>query len=121
MTSTLEALLAPDLSLPPRYQVRAILKETPSTCVYRVFDVSDQRDEAIKILRHEVSEPQQPRVQRERELRKYVGDYTLFMSGVFRSYIEKKGGTPDHPNVRWEEFGKLLASPRLPSGLKLKK
>jgi len=59
MTSTLEALLAPDLSLPPRYQVRAILKETPSTCVYRVFDVSDQRDEAIKILRHEVSEPQQ--------------------------------------------------------------
>lgn len=59
MTTTLEALLAPDLSLPPRYQVRAILKETPSTCVYRVFDVSDQRDEAIKILRHELSEPQQ--------------------------------------------------------------
>jgi Nif-specific regulatory protein len=59
MTTTLETLLAPDLALPPRYQVRAILKETPSTCVYRVFDVSDQRDEAIKILRHELSEPQQ--------------------------------------------------------------
>ncbi len=59
MTTTLETLLAPDLDLPPRYQVRAILKETPSTCVYRVFDVSDQRDEAIKILRHELSEPQQ--------------------------------------------------------------
>jgi hypothetical protein len=30
-------------------------------------------------------------VMREREIRKYVGDYTLFMSGLFRSYIEKTG------------------------------
>jgi len=59
MTTTLEPLLTPEISLPPRYQVRSILKETPSTCVYRVFDVSDQRDEAIKILRHELSDPQQ--------------------------------------------------------------
>jgi hypothetical protein len=35
--------------------------------------------------------PQQPFVKREREIRKYVGDYTLFMSGLFRSYIEKTG------------------------------
>jgi hypothetical protein len=34
--------------------------------------------------------PQLP-VQREREIRKYVGDYTLFMSGLFRTYIEKTG------------------------------
>ena len=34
--------------------------------------------------------PQLP-VLREREMRKYVGDYTLFMSGLFRSYIEKTG------------------------------
>src|ERR1700682_6671095 len=47
------------LQLPPRYQVRAVLKETPATCVYRVFDSSDRRDEAIKILRHEVHELQQ--------------------------------------------------------------
>ena len=33
----------------------------------------------------------QPQTQKERELRQYVGDYTLFMSGVFRSYIEKTG------------------------------
>lgn len=59
MTSTAESTLSPELQLPPRYQVRAILKETPATCVYRVFDASDNRDEAIKILRHELSEPQQ--------------------------------------------------------------
>jgi hypothetical protein len=33
----------------------------------------------------------QPHVKKERELRRYVGDYTLFMSGLFRSYIEKTG------------------------------
>jgi Nif-specific regulatory protein len=55
---TTEALL-PELQLPPRYQILSILKENASTAVYRVFDKSDGRDEAIKILRHELSEPQQ--------------------------------------------------------------
>jgi hypothetical protein len=30
-------------------------------------------------------------VQREREFRKYVGDYTLFMSGLFRAHVEQDG------------------------------
>ncbi|HEX7151758.1 MAG TPA: sigma 54-interacting transcriptional regulator [Thermoanaerobaculia bacterium] len=51
--------VAPEILLPPRYQLKSILKENPATLVYRVFDVSDKRDEAIKILRHELSEPQQ--------------------------------------------------------------
>ena len=50
---------APDLNLPPRYQIRSVLKHTPDTCVYRVFDVPDKRDEAIKILCREVADPQQ--------------------------------------------------------------
>ena len=28
---------------------------------------------------------------RERATRKYLGDYTLFMSGIFRSHVEKRG------------------------------
>ncbi|MFQ5684628.1 MAG: hypothetical protein ACE5HC_15320 [Candidatus Binatia bacterium] len=28
---------------------------------------------------------------KERALRKYLGDYTLFMSGIFRTYVEGKG------------------------------
>ena len=51
--------IAPEVSLPPRYQVRGILKQTPDVAVYRVFDVADRRDEAIKILRHEIADPQQ--------------------------------------------------------------
>ena len=31
------------------------------------------------------------RIKGERELRKYVGDYTLFMSGLFRRYVERGG------------------------------
>src|SRR5436189_1285664 len=49
----------PEISLPPRYQTRATLKKTAETCVYRVFDVADRREEAIKILCHEISDPQQ--------------------------------------------------------------
>ncbi|MEK6372266.1 MAG: sigma 54-interacting transcriptional regulator [Acidobacteriota bacterium] len=56
--STVETLL-PELQLPPRYQVRSVLKETPATTVYRVYDASSKRDVAMKILRHELSEPQQ--------------------------------------------------------------
>ena len=59
MTTAAEQTFATAIQLPPRYQLRAILKETATTCVYRVFDVADQQDEAIKILRHELSEPQQ--------------------------------------------------------------
>jgi Nif-specific regulatory protein len=59
MTATAESPFSSALQLPARYQVRAILKETAATCVYRVFDIADQQDEAIKILRHELSEAQQ--------------------------------------------------------------
>ena len=50
MTTAAEQTFATAIQLPPRYQLRAILKETATTCVYRVFDVADQQDEAIKIL-----------------------------------------------------------------------
>ena len=36
---------------------------------------------------------------------------------MVRAYVESRGGTPDHPDVRWREFTRLLASPRLPGGL----
>src|SRR5688572_7787553 len=57
MTATIEGVV-PELTLPPRYQLLATLKHTPETCVYRVFDASDRRDEAIKILCHE-TDPQE--------------------------------------------------------------
>ena len=51
------------------------------------------------------------------QYRSYVINYNLGKDMV-RGYIEGRGGTPDQPAKRWEEFERLLASPRLPSELK---
>ncbi len=48
--------------------------------------------------------------------RSYVINYNLGQDRV-RRYVEARGGTPDSPERRWNEFAKLLSSPRVPSGL----
>jgi hypothetical protein len=48
--------------------------------------------------------------------RAYVINYNLGQDMV-RAYVESRGGTEKEPGVRWREFVKLLASPRLPGGL----
>lgn len=48
--------------------------------------------------------------------RSYVINYNLGQDMV-KLYIEAKGGTPDNPDKRWEEFTTLISSPRPPSGL----
>ena len=50
------------------------------------------------------------------QYRSYVINYNLGKDMV-RRHIESRGGTPGNPKQRWEEFGRLLSSPRLPSGL----
>jgi hypothetical protein len=50
------------------------------------------------------------------QYRSYVINYNLGKDLV-RRYVESRGGTPDNPPKRWEEFEKLLSSPRLPSQL----
>ena len=49
--------------------------------------------------------------------RSYVINYN-FGQDLVKDYIEKRGGTADHPEKRWQEFEKLISSPRLPSGLR---
>ena len=51
------------------------------------------------------------------QYRSYVINYNLGKDLV-RGWIESRGGTADHPEKRWEEFARLLSSPRLPSDLK---
>ncbi len=51
------------------------------------------------------------------QYRSYVINYNLGQDLV-RDYIESRGGTADRPEKRWEEFGRLISSPRLPSGLR---
>ena len=49
--------------------------------------------------------------------RSYVINYNLGKDMV-RAYIESRGGSVENTAQRWAEFEKLMASPRLPSGLK---
>ena len=49
--------------------------------------------------------------------RSYVINYNLGQDMVKR-YIEARGGTSENPSKRWEEFRKLISSPRLPSSLR---
>jgi hypothetical protein len=51
------------------------------------------------------------------QYRSYVINYN-YGKDLVRRFIESRGGTPDHPERRWQEFEKLLSSPRLPSGLR---
>src|SRR5260221_13642843 len=51
------------------------------------------------------------------QYRSYVINYN-YGKDLVRRFIEARGGTPDHPDRRWQEFEKLLSSPRLPSGLR---
>ena len=50
------------------------------------------------------------------QYRTYVINYNLGKDLV-KQYVEFRGGTADSPDRRWQEFEKLLSSPRLPSGL----
>ena len=49
--------------------------------------------------------------------RSYVIKY-YFGEDMVHAYIEKLGGTAEHPEKRWHEFEQLLASPRLPGDLR---
>lgn len=49
--------------------------------------------------------------------RSYVINYN-FGKDLVRQFIERRGGTADQPAKRWDEFKRLLASPRLPGGLR---
>jgi hypothetical protein len=61
--------------------------------LYRVRSRAGKKlDSVIEILAESQPEAMgESRLLRERALRKYLGDYTLFMSGIFRSYVEGKG------------------------------
>jgi hypothetical protein len=77
------------------------------------------REEAVRWLETYALMPRARAEQRVRffdQYRSYVINYNLGQDLV-RAYIERRGGTADRPDVRWREFGRLLASPVLPSGL----
>jgi hypothetical protein len=77
-----------------------------------------RQDAEAWLVRYGLMSPERA-VQRVRfidQYRSYVINYNLGQDLV-RQYIEKHGGTADHAEKRWQEFARLISSPRLPSGL----
>jgi hypothetical protein len=61
-----------------------------------LFRIRGQRgrkgDSVVEMLATKTNEPaDQDALLNERSRRKYVGDYTLFMSGIFRNYVSRRG------------------------------
>jgi hypothetical protein len=61
--------------------------------LYRLRSRAGRKIESVvEMLTHESELPaSENQLLRERETRKYVGDYALFMSGIFRTYVEGRG------------------------------
>jgi len=78
-----------------------------------------REDAATWLVRYALMAPERAaqRVRFMDQYRGYVINYNLGQDLV-RQYIESRGGTADQPAKRWQEFAKLISSPRLPSGLK---
>ena len=76
----------------------------------------DENAAAQWLQKYAVMDPAraQQRVKFIKRYRSYVINYNLGEDMV-RRYIEKRSG--NDPGKRWSEFGKLLSSPRLPSGI----
>jgi hypothetical protein len=102
------------------YAVQDLMKQldyATNEAARRLINGEIDENAAVKWLqKYAVMEPAraQQRVKFIQRYRSYVINYNRG-EDVVRRYIEKGSGTD--PEKRWSEFGKLLSSPRLPSGL----
>jgi hypothetical protein len=102
------------------YAVQDLLKQldyAANEVARRLINGEIDENAAVQWLqKYAVMEPAraQQRLKFIKRYRSYVINYNLGEDMV-RRYIEKRSGTD--PEKRWSEFGKLLASPRLPGNL----
>ncbi len=102
------------------YAVQDLMKDLTyagNEAARRLINGEIDENAAVQWLqKYAVMEPAraQQRVKFIQRYRSYVINYNLGEDMVSR-YIENRSGAD--PEKRWSEFGKLLASPRLPSGL----
>jgi hypothetical protein len=85
----------------------------------RYLDGKISRDQAVDwLMRYSLTtrDRSEQRVRFIERYRSYVINYNLGQDLV-KEYVEKHGGTADHPDKRWQVFTDLISSPRLPSGL----
>jgi len=104
------------------YEILALAKElhyAGNDAARRYLDGEIDRKGTVEFLNRYAlmsTERAEQRIKFIDKYRSYVINYNLG-EDLVKGYIERRGGTDDDPAKRWDEFGRLLASPRLPSGL----
>lgn len=77
------------------YVTSILVRFTRMDRLYPSLLASNRRLESILDILHELTGEDPPTtssgVEREREIRKHLGDYSLFMSGIFREFLQKRG------------------------------
>src|ERR1051325_2936799 len=75
-----------------RYVADVLTEFASTNNLRRPRSHAGKRLDSVVDMLNETAEPAgENNVMKERELRKYLGDYTLFMSGIFRTHVEKSG------------------------------
>jgi len=76
-----------------RYVADVLTDFARSDNLYRMRSRAGKKlDGVVEILAESRTQPpRESGLLRERAIRKYLGDYTLFMSGIFRTYVEGRG------------------------------
>ena len=100
-------------------ELAAKLSYAGNEAARRYLNGEISRDEAAQwLINYALMSPEraQQRIRFFDQYRSYVINYNLGLDLVKR-YIEHRGGTEKKPAKHWEEFTKLISSPRLPSGL----
>jgi hypothetical protein len=105
------------------YEVQALVDQLSyagNEAARRYLDGKIDREAAAAWLQRYALMPRERAAQRIRffdQYRSYVINYN-YGKDLVRTYIESRGGSASNPAKRWQEFEKLLSSPRLPSGLR---
>jgi len=105
------------------YEVQEVMKSfkyAGNEAARMYLDGKADREQTVEWLMRYAATPRDRAEQRIRfydAYRSYVINYNLGLDMV-AAYVEAHGGTADDPDRRWEVFKGLLASPRLPSGLR---
>jgi hypothetical protein len=110
------------LKAPEYYEVQALVDELSyagNEAARRYLDGRINADAAVAWLEKYALMPHDRATQRVRffdQYRSYVINYN-YGKDLVRKFIESRGGTASNPARRWQEFERLLSSPRLPSEL----
>jgi len=106
------------------YEIQGLVKElsyAPNDAARRYLDGKITKEQAVQWLVEfglMTQDQASKRMSFVEQYRSYVINYNLGQDMV-KKYIESQGGTSDHPEKRWEVFGQLLSSPKLPSDIEI--